>query len=65
MVTCYMLLVFVILCLNFDKLPGVLASIFQSAFSLEAGDFFLIIISDAYLGNEHRDGVSTCLPFVQ
>lgn len=37
MVTCYMLLVFVILCLNFDKLPGVLASIFQSAFSLEAG----------------------------
>ena len=28
-------------------------------------DFFLIIISDAYLGNEHRDGVSTCLPFVQ
>ena len=28
MVTCYMLLVFVILCLNFDKLPGVLASIF-------------------------------------
>lgn len=37
MVTYYMLLVFVILCLNFDKLPGVLASIFQSAFSLEAG----------------------------
>ena len=37
MVTCYMLLVFVVLCLNFDKLPGVLASIFQSAFSLEAG----------------------------
>ena len=37
MVGCYMLLVFVIIILNFDKLPGVFASIFHDAFNLEAG----------------------------
>lgn len=37
MVACYMLLVFVIVVLNIEKLPGVLLSIFESAFSLEAG----------------------------
>ncbi len=37
MVTFYMLLVFIILCLNHDKLPEVVASIFRSAFSMEAG----------------------------
>lgn len=37
MVACYMLLVMVIICLNYDKIPGVLASIFDSAFSLKAG----------------------------
>ena len=37
MVGCYMLLVLVIICLNLDTLPGVFASIFHSAFSLEAG----------------------------
>lgn len=37
MVACYMLLVMVIICLNYDKIPGVLGSIFDSAFSLKAG----------------------------
>ena len=37
MVGCYMLLVLVIICMNFEKLPEVFASIFHSAFSMEAG----------------------------
>lgn len=37
MVGCYMILVFVIICLNIDKLPAVFASIFHEAFNLEAG----------------------------
>ncbi len=37
MVACYMVLVFVIIFLNLDKVPGVLASIFESAFSMKAG----------------------------
>ncbi|MBE6287081.1 MAG: alanine:cation symporter family protein [Mediterranea massiliensis] len=37
MVACYMILVFVIIILNFDKLPGVFYSIFHSAFNWEAG----------------------------
>lgn len=37
MVGCYMILVFVIICLNFDQLPAVFASIFHGAFNLEAG----------------------------
>ena len=37
MVSGYMLLVLVIVCLNFDRLPEAFASIFHSAFSMEAG----------------------------
>ena len=37
MVGCYMLLVLAIILLNLDKIPGVIASIFHSAFSFEAG----------------------------
>ena len=37
MVGCYMLLVLAIILLNLDKIPGVFASIFHSAFSFEAG----------------------------
>ena len=37
MVGCYMLLVLTIILLNLDKIPGVFASIFHSAFSFEAG----------------------------
>lgn len=37
MVGAYMLLVMVIICLNFDKLPGVFYTIFHSAFDLQAG----------------------------
>ncbi len=37
MVVLYMLLVAVIMVLNYDKLPGVFASIFTEAFSLKAG----------------------------
>lgn len=37
MVVLYMLLVVVIMVLNYDKLPGVFASIFREAFSLKAG----------------------------
>lgn len=37
MVVLYMLLVVVIMVLNYDKLPGVFASIFSEAFSLKAG----------------------------
>lgn len=37
MVSGYMLLVFVIVCLNIERLPEAFASIFRSAFSMEAG----------------------------
>ena len=37
MVTCYMVLVLVIMLMNLDRLPGVLSDIVSSAFSLEAG----------------------------
>ena len=37
MVGCYMVLVFAIILLNLDKIPGVIASIFHSAFNFEAG----------------------------
>lgn len=37
MVTCYMLLVLLIIVMNIDKVPGVFASIFTEAFSLKAG----------------------------